>query len=164
MHAHPSKKLYVKKFLVLIFAPFLCSFAQSNLDAPAKAQVVTIRSEIKRGCDEVSAAQLPDDPEERWQVANRIINENDRTGRKTDGFVLGVHFRIWLALEIVWEIYPVGSSGKLAAEGVGGTAWSYVQRELAETRLTMTQLIEASQLSRSEVNQRIERWEKRDAK
>jgi hypothetical protein len=154
----------MKKFLVLIFAPFLCSFAQSSLDAPAKAQVVTIGSEIKRGCDEVSAAQLTDDPEERWQAANRIINENDRIGKKTNGFVLGVHFRTWLALEIVWEIYPAGSSGKLAADGVGGTAWNYVQRGLTETGLTMTQLIQASQLNPTEVNQRIERWEKRDAK
>jgi hypothetical protein len=154
----------VKTLLVLFFTPFLCSFAQSSLEAPAKAQVVTIGSEIKRGCDEVSAAQLPDDPEERWQVANRIINENDRIGRKTNGFVLGVHFRIWLALEIVWEIYPAGSSGKLAAEGVGGTAWDYVQRELAEAGLTMTQLIQASQLNGSDVNERIGRWEKRDAK
>jgi hypothetical protein len=154
----------MKTVLVVMFAPFVCCLAQSNLDAPAKAQVVTVRSEIKRGCDEVSAARLPDDPEEKWQAANRIINENDRIGRKTNGFILGVHFRIWLALEIVWEIYPAGSIGKLSAEGVGGTAWGRVQLDLAQTGLTMAQLIEASELSGGDVSRRIERWEKRDAK
>jgi hypothetical protein len=154
----------MKAFVVVMLVPFVCAFAQSNLDAPAKAQVVTLRSEIQRGCAEVSAAQLPDDPEERWQAANRIITENDRVGRKTNGFVLGVHFRIWLALEILWEIYPANSIGKLSAEGAGGFAWVSVQADLAETGLTMAQLIEASQLSGGDVQQRIKRWEKRDAK
>jgi hypothetical protein len=36
--------------------------------------------------------------------------------------------------------------------------------ELAEAGLTMTQLIQASQLNGSDVNERIGRWEKRDAK
>ena len=126
---------------VVMFAPLVCSLAQSNLDAPAKAEVVTVRSEIKRGCDEVSAAKLPDDPEEQWQAAKKIINENDRIGRKTDGFVLGVHFRIWLALEIVWELYPAGSLGKLSADAAGGIAWLSVQGDLKRTRLTTVELI-----------------------
>jgi hypothetical protein len=113
----------MKAALVLVFATSFCAFAQSSLDAPAKAPVVTLRSEIQRGCAEVSAAELPDDPEEKWQTANKIISENDRLGRKTNGFVLGVHFRIWLALEIVWELYPPNSIGKLSAEGAGGFAW-----------------------------------------
>jgi hypothetical protein len=153
----------MKAVLVIMFGPLVCSLAQSNLDVPAKAEVATVRSEIKRGCDEVAAAELPDDPEERWDAAKRIINENDRIGRKTNGFVLGVHFRIWLALEIAWEIYPAGSSAKLAADGVGGTVWNQLQQELSKTGLTMAQLIEASQLSGGDVNQRIERWKKRDA-
>src|SRR5438552_14375454 len=142
--------------LVVMFAPLVCSLAQSNLDAPAKAEVVTVRSEIKRGCDEVSAAKLPDDPEEQWQAAKKIINENDRIGRKTDGFVLGVHFRIWLALEIVWELYPAGSLGKVSADAAGGIAWLSVQGGLKWTGLTMPELIEASQLSGGDVNQRID--------
>jgi hypothetical protein len=160
--AAPSRRSNLREakslLLFALFAPFVCSFAQSSLDAPAKAQTVTVRSEIQRGCHEISAAQLPNDPMERREVAERIINENDRIGRKTDGFVLGVNFSMWLYLEILWEVYPVGSIGKESAEAVGGSVWLNVQADLAKTGLTMTQLMDASGLSSGDVRQRIQRW------
>jgi hypothetical protein len=131
----------------------LSVFAQTNLDAPAKAPEVTLRSEIQRGYQDVWTVQLPDDAEEKKMAVEKIIQANDRAGRNTYGYLLGAHFGLWLKLEIAWEIYH--NRAKEKYESVAGSVWLRVKIDLLQAELTLDQLRESFS---PDTSARIARW------
>ena len=131
----------------------LSVFAQTHLDAPAKAPEVTLDSEIHRGYQDVWTVQLPDDAEEKKMAVERIIQANDRAGRNTYGYLLGAHFGLWLKLEIAWEVYH--DRAKKSYEAVADWEWVRIKIDLLQAKVTLDQLKESFG---PETSARIDRW------
>jgi hypothetical protein len=148
-------KIYIAFTFVTSFG-FIGALAQSPLDRPAKTSAITLGSEIRRGYQDVWSTKLPQDAEESKTVIDRMIQTNDLAGRKTDGYVIGVHFGLWAKLEIGWEIYQEGSLAKEQYDAVASAMWNYVKIELLEAKLTLPELLQTCPVEAA----RLAKWQK----
>lgn len=134
------------------------ALAQSSLDAPAKKPVATLRTEIKRGCNEMLNAEFRADAEEAYRDGLTLIQGNENLGNATDGYMIGAHLGLWLKLDISWESSPAESIRKLGYSGTALSAWDSLSKDLKANPLAFDQLCSACGLNCDEFMKRVERW------
>jgi hypothetical protein len=78
-------------FITLFLAPV---FAQSPLEAPGEQKVqITVRSEIARGCEEVSQAAASCELKALLECMHNVIYQNISMHKDSDGFMLGARLQ-----------------------------------------------------------------------
>jgi hypothetical protein len=133
------------------------SLAQTDLNAPAVKQPITLGSEIKRGCSEImnlpSAGHWEDD---RSAALSVILAKADQT----EGYLIDAHLGMWLMAEIRWEASSAGSVAKIGYHGCAQSAWAQVTKDIKAKPLTFEQLGDACEFDKAEFLSRLDRWQK----